>query len=123
LFAQLRSGEKFVFEQVAEKVLDELKEQPAIEKHYHNLVTFQAPCRKVTWQLVPVDLQELVDTFCQMQNQITITNGLWATDVPEKFKDHPILICYSGSNLRSTIRRSNNYSPKGNCLLVQRPVR
>jgi hypothetical protein len=91
LFVQLLSGEKIIFEQVPETVLANLEPNDAdIDGIYRHLTEINQPKRNTDAALIPVDLEELVDVMCQMQYHITTTNGLWATDVPDEFKDHPV---------------------------------
>jgi hypothetical protein len=90
LFVQLVSGEKMIFEQVPEPVMSSLEPEGAdINAVYQQLIKTKQPKRNTNAALIPVDLKELVNVVCEMQYHITTTNGLWATDVPDKFKDHP----------------------------------
>jgi hypothetical protein len=90
LFVQLTSGEKMIFEQVPEKTMAALEPAGAdINRLYRELVENNQPKRQTAAELIPVDVKELVDLFCQMQYHIITTNGLWATDEPNRFKDHP----------------------------------
>lgn len=90
LFIHLKGGDQFIFEQVPEAVLTALEPADAdIDHVYQNLVATDQPKRVSDAEVLPVDLKELVDVFCQMQYHITTTNGLWATDEPDAFNDHP----------------------------------
>lgn len=90
LFVQLTSGEKLIFEQVSEEILNSLEPASAnIDQQYQDLLDKGQLKRATDAALLPVDLQELVNIVCEMQNHITATNGLWATDLPDEFKDHP----------------------------------
>lgn len=90
LFVQLKSGEKMIFEQVSEDVMTALEPADAdINKVYHWLIHANQPKRATEAQVIPVDIKELVDLICHMQDHIATTNGLWATDEPDAFKDHP----------------------------------
>jgi hypothetical protein len=80
LFVQLTSGEKMIFEQVAEE---------DINKVYQQLLEAKQAKRESGAELVEVSAKQLVDLFCQMQYHIITTNGLWATDEPDTFKNHP----------------------------------
>lgn len=90
LFVQLKSGDQFIFEQVSEKVLASLEPEGGnIDQVYEELLKKDQPKRTANAELLPVELKDLLDVFCKMQYHITVTNGLWATDEPDKFKDHP----------------------------------
>jgi hypothetical protein len=89
LFVQLTNGEKMIFERVPEETMAAL--EPAgvnINKVYGQLVENNQPKRQTDAELVQVEVKELVDLFCQMQYHIVTTNGLWATDEPDAFKEH-----------------------------------
>ena len=90
LFVQLNSGEKIIFEQVPEETMAGLEPPDAdVNTVYRRLIENNQPKRSTDAALVSVDLEEIVDLFCQMQYHIVTTNGLWATDEPDAFKDHP----------------------------------
>jgi hypothetical protein len=90
LYVQLISGEKMIFEQVPEPVMASLEPEDAdIDTIYQELSDAAHPKRTSNAALIPVDLREIVNIVCEMQYHITTTNGLWTTDVPDKFKDHP----------------------------------
>jgi hypothetical protein len=90
LFVQLKSGEKMIFEQISEDMMAALEPANAdINKVYHWLIYINHPKRASDAELSAVDLKDLIDAFCQMQYHIATTNGLWATDEPDAFKDHP----------------------------------
>ncbi|SDE35285.1 hypothetical protein SAMN05216464_105319 [Mucilaginibacter pineti] len=90
LFIHLKGGDQFIFEQVPEEVMAALEPEDAdIDSVYHQLIGSNQPKRISDAEIIPVDLKELVDVFCQMQYHITTTNGLWATDEPDAFKNHP----------------------------------
>jgi hypothetical protein len=87
LFVQLTSGEKMIFEQVAETTLAALEPVNAdINSIYNQLKAQNQPKRSTDAELVPVDVKEVIDLFCLMQYHISTTNGLWATDRPDIFK-------------------------------------
>lgn len=90
LFVQLKNGEKMIFEQVTEETMTALEPQDAdADTVYRQFIDNKQPSRETDAELIPVDLQELLNVFCEMQYHITVTNGLWATDEPGAFKDHP----------------------------------
>ena len=88
LFVQLKSGDQFIFEQVPEDLLASLEPEGAnIDQVYQELIKKTQPKRTANAELLPVELKDLLDVFCKMQYHITVTNGLWATDEPDKLKD------------------------------------
>lgn len=90
LFVQLVNGDKMIFEQVSEDTLARLEPNNAdIEKVFGELSAQNQPHRKCDATVAPVDLKDLVTMVCRMQYHITTTNGLWATDEPDAFKEHP----------------------------------
>ena len=51
---------------------------------YQLLLDGEQPRRQTGAELVPADLKQLVDIFCEMQDHIcTVTNGLWVMDVSQ----------------------------------------
>jgi hypothetical protein len=79
-----------IFEQVPEAIMASLEPADAdIDAMYQQLIEAKHPKRNTDAALILVDLKELVNIVCELQYHITTTNGLWATDIPEKFKDHP----------------------------------
>jgi hypothetical protein len=90
LFIQLKNGEKMIFEQVPEVLMASLEPNDAnIDAVYQQLVSVHQPKRATDAALREVALKDLVDLVCHMQYFITTTNGLWATDEPDAFRDHP----------------------------------
>lgn len=90
IFVQLVSGEKMIFEQVTEELMAAVEPvNAAFDSIYQQFLNGKQPKRQTNAELVRVDLKQLVDVFCKMQYHIMVTNGLWATDEPDAFKDHP----------------------------------
>lgn len=90
IFVQLADGRKMIFEQVPEELMAAVEPvNTDFDSVYQQLLDIKQPKRRTDAEIVRVDLKQLVDVVCEMQYHITVTNGLWATDRPDVFKDHP----------------------------------
>jgi hypothetical protein len=82
-------GQDFIYKNLPELLLNDLDKSKDVESNLGKVIGGNFDKEACDAFITEVPLQDLLDTFCQMQDYITTSSGLWATDVPEKFKDHP----------------------------------
>jgi hypothetical protein len=82
-------GHNFIFKDLPESLINDLDDGNNIEENLGKIIGGNYEKRVCDAHITEVPLQDVLDAFCQMQDYITTSSGLWATDVPENFKGHP----------------------------------
>jgi hypothetical protein len=83
------SGDQYIYQGIPGKTLNVLQEEKNIDAFLPELQNGSYEKRLTDGSITPVPVQDVLDVFCRMQDHIVFTSGLWATDVPDKFADHP----------------------------------
>jgi hypothetical protein len=82
-------GHNFIYKGLPEALVDELDNNKNIEDNLGKVIGGNYVKEACDAHIMEVPIQDVLDTFCHMQDFIASSSGLWATDVPEKFEDHP----------------------------------
>ena len=82
-------GDTFIYKDLPAEMIKDLDEQQNIESTLAKIIGGNYQKEACHFSITEVSLQEVVDTFCRMQDHIAMTNGFWATDRPELFKGQP----------------------------------
>jgi hypothetical protein len=86
--AQLEHGTS-IYHDVPTDVIAALDNETNVEQYLAAVISGGFKKEDCDGYITEVPIQDVLDTFCHMQDFIAISSGLWATDVPERFKDHP----------------------------------
>jgi hypothetical protein len=89
LLIAYKNGKQFIYSGIPADMITGLDRGEDIYPLLSDLENDKYPKEQTDASITQVPLQDVIDNFCLMQDHIAMTNGLWATDVPEKFKDHP----------------------------------
>jgi hypothetical protein len=88
-------GQHFIYKNLPETLVDALDRGIDIADSLRQIIGGQYEKDVCDAHITEVPLQDVLDAFCRMQDFITSTNGLWATDRPDLFKDHRVINCFS----------------------------
>lgn len=82
-------GQNFIYKHLPETLVDDLDNGKDIETNLGKIIGGNFEKESCDAHITEVPLQDVLDAFCQMQDYIATSNGLWATDRPDLFKGKP----------------------------------
>ena len=82
-------GHNFIYKELPETLVNDLDKEIAVEANLGTIIGGNFEKERCDAHITEVPIQDLLDTFCQMQDYITTSSGLWATDRPDLFKGQP----------------------------------
>lgn len=89
LFVLFKNGDKFIYSGVQDDLLKYLDAGEDIYPLLTDLNNGKYSKEPTDATLTEVPLKEVALQFCRMQDHIVMTNGMWATDRPDLFKNQP----------------------------------
>jgi hypothetical protein len=86
--AQVENG-TYIYHDIPAEIAEALDNEKNVEQNLGTVISGNFKKEDCDGYITEVPLQDVLDTFCHMQDFIATSSGLWVTDMPEKFKDHP----------------------------------
>ncbi|QEM05003.1 hypothetical protein DIU31_016315 [Mucilaginibacter rubeus] len=82
-------GQNVIYKDLPETPIDELDTGKDIETNLGRIIGGNFEKETCDAYITEVPLEDVLDAFCQMQDYIATSSGLWATDRPDLFKGKP----------------------------------
>jgi hypothetical protein len=81
--------QNFIYKDLPATLVDELDTGKDIERNLGQIIGGNFEKEICDAYITEVPLEDVLDAFCQMQDYIATSSGLWATDRPDLFKGKP----------------------------------
>lgn len=82
-------GQNLIYTDLPEALVKTLDEQTDLENKLGELIGGNYPKEPCDAYITEVAVQDVLDAFCRMQDYVSTSSGLWATDRPDLFRGHP----------------------------------
>jgi len=79
-------GQNFIYKDLPETLVNNLEKGNDLEANLGKIIGGNFVREACDAHITEVHIQDVLDTFCQMQDYIATSSGFWATDRPDLFK-------------------------------------